>query len=87
MDINLAKDIREAFDWCSLLFECFNAEGVLEDFENSDLTVAQWVHLRLECESVWAERNECYAEWKKNRPEIVKRLKLIGITPRRNRYS
>jgi hypothetical protein len=83
MDIERAKEIIEAFGFCSIVYECMTPEEVAKEIEDGK-GERGWCATMLSVEDISADRRchdgpEPYREWKKMEKEIRKRLAAIGI--------
>lgn len=82
MDITPATAValRDAFGDCSVVYECMTTEEIVAGVSECD-SVEYWLQIRLDVESIFAEREGCYADWKKMKPGILTRLAILGYTP------
>ena len=73
----IAQNIRDAFGPCTVMFECRGIDEICAEARKQGGWSA-YVKTMLDVESVYADRDNTYAEWKAMRPLIVTRLQALG---------
>lgn len=77
MDTELATAILNAFGPNTTVYECMNAELMLEKYKLSEMTLAAFVAEMYRWEGIRADRDGYYSEWLASAGEVSNRLASI----------